>query len=134
MKKKTLLRSGLALCTLALVLAVGLPGSVLARSQTEFEPVLAQKGSLDSLRVAVEYLLRKYPGDYQSEWLEEVKRLEKRIGSEPDSPDGIPASEEEVKGLTHRALLAHPLLTQYPLVYVERRQYRPDHHNTATMF
>ena len=134
MKKKTLLRSGLALCTLALVLAVGLPGSVLARSQTEFEPVLAQKGSLDSLRAAVEYLLRKYPGDYQSEWLEEVKRLEKRIGSEPDSPDGIPASEEEVKGLTHRALLAHPLLTQYPLVYVERRQYRPDHHNTATMF
>ena len=134
MKKKTLIRSGSALCTLVLGLAVGLLGSVSARSQTEHEPVLAQKESLDSLRSAVEYLSKKYPGDYQSEWLEEVKRLEKRIGSEPDSPDGIPASEEEVNGLTRRALLAHPLLTQHPMVYVERRQYRADHHNTATMF
>ena len=134
MKKKTLIRSGSALCTLVLGLAVGLLGSVSARSQTEHEPVLAQKESLDSLRSAVEYLSKKYPGDYQSEWLEEVKRLEKRIGSEPNSTNGIPASEEEVNGLTRRALLAHPILTQHPLVYVERRQYRADHHNTATMF
>lgn len=134
MKKKTLLRSGSALCTLVLGLAAAFTVSVSAESQAELEPVLAQKGSLDSLRAAVEYLSRKYPGDYQSEWLEEVKRLEKRIGSEPNSTNGIPASEEEVKGLTRRALLAHPILTQHPLVYVERRQYRSDHHNTATMF
>ncbi|MBP8132040.1 MAG: PD40 domain-containing protein [Candidatus Hydrogenedentes bacterium] len=31
-------------------------------------------------------------------------------------------------------LLADPVLTAYPIVFVTRKQYRPDHHNTETMF
>ncbi len=31
-------------------------------------------------------------------------------------------------------LAAHPLLTAHPLLYVVRNQYKPDHHNTATIF
>ncbi|MDR1924127.1 MAG: hypothetical protein LBQ66_07110 [Planctomycetaceae bacterium] len=28
----------------------------------------------------------------------------------------------------------HPLITENPILYVTRQQYRPDHHNTATLF
>ncbi len=31
-------------------------------------------------------------------------------------------------------LLRNPLLTQYPILFVVRQQYKPDHHNTATLF
>ncbi len=40
----------------------------------------------------------------------------------------------EFESLRREALLANPLLRGQPLLFVVRRQYRPDHHNTATMF
>jgi len=134
MKKMRTIWGGSALMTLGLSAALLLSVCHGSQAQAEPEPVLAQEGSLDSLRAAVEYLLKQYPGEYQQEWLEEVRRLEERIGPGADAAGGIPASLEEVKELSRRALLAHPVLTQYPLVYVERRQYRSDHHNTATLF
>ena len=72
-----------------------------SQAQAEPEPVLAQEGSLDSLRAAVEYLLKQYPGEYQQEWLEEVRRLEERIGPGADAAGGIPASLEEVDRRAH---------------------------------
>lgn len=36
--------------------------------------------------------------------------------------------------LQREALLANPLVNGSPIVFVVRRQYRPDHHNTATIF
>lgn len=35
---------------------------------------------------------------------------------------------------TSPELLADPALTAHPIVFVTRKQYRPDHHNTETMF
>ena len=32
------------------------------------------------------------------------------------------------------ALIANPLVSAHPLLFIVRKQYRPDHHNTATMF
>ena len=40
----------------------------------------------------------------------------------------------EFKSLQREALLANPLLRGQPLLFVVRRQYRPDHHNSETMF
>lgn len=39
-----------------------------------------------------------------------------------------------VESLRREALLANPLLTEHPLLFVVRKQYRSDHHNTATLF
>jgi hypothetical protein len=36
--------------------------------------------------------------------------------------------------LRREVLLANPLLTRAPLLFIVRQQYRPDHHNTATFF
>jgi hypothetical protein len=40
----------------------------------------------------------------------------------------------EFESLRREALLANPLLRGQPLLFVVRRQYGPDHHNSATMF
>lgn len=32
------------------------------------------------------------------------------------------------------AVEKHPVVTDYPILFVARKQYRPDHHNTATIF
>ncbi len=41
---------------------------------------------------------------------------------------------DEFAALQREALLAHPVLRRHPVLYVTRKQYRPDHHNTATLF
>lgn len=40
----------------------------------------------------------------------------------------------EVQTLQRQALLANPLLTEHPILFVVRPQYQPDHHSTETMF
>ncbi|MCH8922083.1 MAG: PD40 domain-containing protein [Planctomycetes bacterium] len=40
----------------------------------------------------------------------------------------------ELADLRREALLANPLLRDRPILFVVRSQYKPDHHNTATMF
>ena len=36
--------------------------------------------------------------------------------------------------LRREALIANPLVSRQPIVFVVHKQYKPDHHNTATMF
>jgi len=40
----------------------------------------------------------------------------------------------EISAQKRKALLANPLLTAHPILFVTRPQYKVDHHNTATMF
>ena len=42
--------------------------------------------------------------------------------------------QQQFETLRREALLANPLLSSQPLLFVVRAQYAPDHHNTATMF
>ena len=41
---------------------------------------------------------------------------------------------EDFDKLRREALIANPLVSAQPLLFVVRHQYRPDHHNTETMF
>lgn len=43
-------------------------------------------------------------------------------------------SRGDFEKLRREALIANPLVSGQPLLYVVRSQYRPDHHNTETMF
>ncbi len=45
-----------------------------------------------------------------------------------------PISGDDFEQLRRRALLANPLLSGQPLLFVARAQYASDHHNTETMF
>ena len=42
--------------------------------------------------------------------------------------------QQQFETLRREALLANPLLSGQPLLFVVRAQYAPDHHNTETMF
>jgi len=43
-------------------------------------------------------------------------------------------AEPQISPQKRAALLANPLLTAHPILFVTRPQYKADHHNTATMF
>lgn len=51
-----------------------------------------------------------------------------------DDPSVRSAAERDLSDFARVTLLANPLVTRHPLLFVVREQYRPDHHNTATFF
>ena len=84
------------------------------------------------LRAAIQDLCDRYPEDYPKgpEFLERLETLERRTANRPISA----GNRRRFEALQRDALLANPLVSGYPILFVTRRQYKPDHHNTATMF
>jgi len=95
----------------------------------------AHAGALEqrfaALRAAIEDLAatfgRRYPK--AGEFLARLEAL-RREASKLDKRD----LEAKFDALQRDALLANPLLTAHPILFVVRKQYRRDHHNTATVF
>lgn len=79
-----------------------------------------------ALRAAIDDLSATFGKDYAkgSDFRRRLDDLEGRSD----------AVEAEFAQLRNEALLANPLLTRRPILFVVRPQYRPDHHNTETMF
>ena len=74
-----------------------------------------------SLRAAIQDLMEAFPGEYAN-GEQYLNRL-----------DAV-ANIDAFQSLQREALVANPLVCRYPLLYVLRPQYKPDHHNTETMF
>lgn len=101
-------------------------------------------GECASLRAAIEDLAVSFPDDYPrgQEFLTVLSAFEaRRAKIETMYASGKPPqrkkAEEEIaafRRLQREALVANPLISAPPILYVARRQYKPDHHNTATMF
>jgi hypothetical protein len=72
----------------------------------------------------------RYPHsrDYLHE-LDALKRQVSSAGSEDNS-----RLQARFAALQRTALTANPLVCEQPLLFVVRKQYQPDHHNTETMF
>ena len=87
-----------------------------------------------SLRGAIEDLTavfgERYPG--ARDYLERLADIERRLGK--GATTGVGEIEAEFVELRRAALIANPLVSGQPLLFVVRRQYKADHHNTATMF
>lgn len=77
-----------------------------------------------ALHSAIEHLRATYGTRYPraEEFLERLAALEK-------APD-----EAKLSTLQREALLANPLVSGQPILFVVRHQYASDHHNTETMF
>ena len=77
----------------------------------------------DSLRSAVEHLIKVHGNNYSrgTEFLSHLDELE------DDNSTGF-------RDLQRKALIANPLVSGQPILFVARNQYPVDHHNTATMF
>ncbi|MEA3365647.1 MAG: hypothetical protein U9Q79_08405, partial [Candidatus Hydrogenedentes bacterium] len=97
---------------------------------------------IEPLRTAVQALIQKYGDSYTNgrEFIQEINVLTQEIESiRANSPNTeILERSKQIQGnfedLKRRALLANPLLRAHPILFVVRKQYRSDHHNTATIF
>lgn len=96
-----------------------------------------------SLRKAVRDLLARFPEQYPGgkELLLRLEGLDGRIRDvEERSEGGAGALEQETRileelwKLQREALIGNPLVAGRPILFVTRRQYQSDHHNTATLF
>ena len=107
-------------------LAVGFVSTIAGGEQTSMQE------AHPALRAAITDLSERFPEQYSrgNEFLERLAAFEQRATTWP-----ITAGERKrFEELKREALLAHPLLAGHPLVFVTRRQFKPDHHNTETMF
>lgn len=88
----------------------------------------------DALRAAITDLTQSFPGRYAKgkDYLARLQTLEQRA-QKADSKQ-TEAVQREFESLQREALLANPLVSGQPILFVTRAQYRPDHHNTETMF
>jgi len=88
----------------------------------------------DSLRAAVEDLTATFGPQYPEakQYLGRLDALVRRAES-ATGPQGE-AIRQEFEELRREALVANPLVSGQPILYAMRKQYRGDHHNTATMF
>ena len=86
------------------------------------------------VRAAITDLSRSFGDRYPhgAQHLQRLARIEADLAS-TDVAKQEPA-RSELGRLQRQALLDSPLLSSHPLLFVVRRQYRPDHHNTATFF
>lgn len=76
-----------------------------------------------SLDRAVEHLMKVYPeyGPTGEALLGELEKARRGAGA-------------DAQALRRKIAISHPLLQQAPLLFTTRRQFRKDHHNTATLF
>ena len=74
-----------------------------------------------ALRQAIEDISATFPDRYP-----QGKGFLSRLNAVTD--------EVSFRGLQREALLANPLVSGQPILFVVRHQYKPDHHNTETLF
>jgi hypothetical protein len=90
----------------------------------------------DALRLsrAIEDLMANFPDRYPGGG-EYLARLD-QISTALKLATGENARQlaAELDALRYEALVANPLVSAQPILFVVRQQYRKDHHNTATMF
>ena len=84
-------------------------------------PPLPSPGSPATLRAAINDLVTTF-GPRYPRGAEFLKRLDAGMGA------------QEFAALQREALAANPLVSGQPLLFIVRHQYKPDHHNTETMF
>ncbi len=91
------------------------------------------KAERAGLRAAIEDLTAEfgllYPGG--SRYLRQLGDIERRLAA---AGAAIAEVEREFYTLRRTAMIANPLVSGQPILFVARPQYRSDHHNTATMF
>ena len=105
-------------------LVIGLSALWSAAAETPIER------QCESLRAAIVDLRTDFGARYShaEEFLTQLAALRARLAS------GDAAARTEFDALRRRALVANPLVSGAPILFVVRQQYAKDHHNTGTDF
>ncbi|MHB8973600.1 MAG: HzsA-related protein [Pirellulaceae bacterium] len=111
-----------------LVLVLAFPSAALADDAQG--DAFADRGTPATLRAAIRDLMADFGPRYPSgdAFLRRLDLVEQQMSADMD------AARAAFGQLQREALIANPLVSEAPLVFVERRQYAPDHHNTGTDF
>ena len=86
--------------------------------------------NLPALKTAINYLSRRYP-EYKA------KGFEAKLDAFNATPEKLKSDKallDKVIQFQKEALTANPLISETPILFVVRKQYKIDHHNTATLF
>jgi len=88
---------------------------------------------MEHLLGAVVDLAETFCGKYVhgEKFLSQLQAIHKELDGQDVDAESI---RERFEALKRRALIANPLVSGRPILFVARKQYRSDHHNTATIF
>jgi hypothetical protein len=114
--------------------ALFLPWAALTSHATAGDARADELPGAAALRAAIVDLTETFADRYPRgrDYLARLDRLERRAqGATKADAAKIGA---KLDALRREALLANPLVSGQPILFVVRRQYKKDHHNTATMF
>ncbi len=109
----------------------------------EIQTLLKQFNS-NALRRAIQDLTETFPVKFKrgTEFLRRLSEYEKQL-SEIDQSlvqgnigelDRIREFVDQLLNFQFEVLVSNPLVADQPILFVVRNQYKPDHHNTATIF
>ncbi|MCP3920162.1 MAG: hypothetical protein GY711_31945 [bacterium] len=106
--------------------------TALSPAQEKSKPMDADPANVVALRAAIEDLMAFFGDRYVGgdAFMAELLEVEASLASKTDRAAGLRALAD----LQRRALVANPLISDHPILYVERRQYPKDHHNTGNIF
>ena len=87
-----------------------------------------------SVRFAVEDMAATFGDEYPraQDFLKQIDQIESKLENTP--ADQQQPIREALNSLSAKALKANPLVSGSSILFVVRKQYKSDHHNTATMF
>jgi hypothetical protein len=112
-----------------LLMVTAVNGIAAGQSPAPADIVQVQSILPSSLDASVLHLIEKYP-DYKDRGNSLLDKLKSARKQEPATA----ASIEAATRLQFEIVISHPLLQSAPLLFTTRRQFRKDHHNTATLF
>jgi len=94
----------------------------------------AELAGVEPLRAAIRDLQADF-GERYPHGPQFLARLDRLVARAQQANDAEKARlQAELDSLRREALVANPLVSGRPILFVHRKQYRPDHHNTETMF
>jgi len=110
-----------------------LAGGTTERAEAHKKNISIKEKQL-SLRKAIQDLMFTFEDRYPNgrEYLTKLDDIEYRM-SKAGRAD-TKKIEIEFDDLQRKALIANPLVSGQPILFIVRKQYKKDHHNTATMF
>ncbi len=114
--------------------AVLLPWAALMGLALPTDSQAAEMPGAGALRAAIADLTETFGDRYPrgAEYLARLDGLER--GAQEATGQDAANLGAELDELRREALLANPLVSEQPILFVVRHQYKKDHHNTATMF
>ena len=113
-----------AILILLLLVALAAPAWCAAPAKSG----LPSEGDHATLRAAIQDLITTFRDQYP-----EGEKFLSRLEQMETSPKG-PKARAKFLELQRQALTANPLVGENPILFVVRKQYKSDHHNSATMF